>query len=310
MIVWCFDKNLRCFGNAQQDRIPTLLELGINNAVLAFDQSTKRTGITVGNSRGEILGFVKLTRESSDETGQTFISNFERWLPKFISGCSIDMLLYEGTYSKQYFRTDLILSQLRGSFQRLKDQYGWKFPIEMVMQQTWKKNIIDYKRGEHSQTKENAHYVLLNMLCPWLPNDEDAYEDIYDSLCIFFYYTKKIKDFNIQTPINVNANWKNCTADFKLICQLGKEPNLLPYDKIVLNRGIRYFNYNLGLSPYENISKLVNKSNDFWIATVDQENNPWLDTIVKMSKQFPALTDKCFVMGYRKTKKKSVTMLR
>lgn len=311
MEILFYNRNLKCFRRHQQDKAPTLFELGLNNVVLAFDQSTTSTGVTLGNPDGSIIGFLRLIRENSSECGQNFISNFERWLTNFVGGSRIHMLLYEHTHSQGYFRTDVILSQLRGSFTRLKDRLGWEFPMEMVEQQVWKKNIIDLKLGgNHSLTKENAHDILLNKLCPWLPDDEYHFEDIYDSLCIFYYYLSVLRDFKLETPIDVKNTLKVKPCDYKIFYQLGKQVNLQPFERIVNNRGVRYFNYNYTLTPKEHIARLASHSNDLWVGQMTQINNPFIDDLLSKVSGFPEKDDYFFVLGYRATKKKFTKILR
>lgn len=298
MEIILYDNLLRFLCRFPQDHSPKLSELKVRNVVPCFDQSTKCTGITFGDSKGNIHGYARLIKENRNENGRIFIANYHRWLEHFID-VSPDYLMYEHTFSKGYFNTDVILSQLRGTFPTLKKNLGWDFPIDSVMQQEWKANLIQLKPGDHSLTKENVQQCVADYIVPGIIEDDD-YEDVYDSIGIYHYYRCNIMNRSTDTPLDVSKKLKiKDTTDYVIDYCVGAEPDLYKYSRVSQNRGIRYFNYTRNMSPREHIARLASNSNDFWICHVPLVDNPFIDQILPSCGRLPTKDEKVFLMGYR-----------
>lgn len=303
MIFTIYNRHLEVLGRYKQSESPKLSQLKVANPVIAFDQSTTCTGITVGDSKGNIHGFIRLTKEDSHENGTIFIANFQVWLQRFID-IEPDFLLYENTFSKQYYRTDVILSQLRGVFTTLKSQNNWQFPMEIVNQQDWKSNLMRLKSGNRSLTKDNAHDVILDILYPNLKYS-DNYSDVYDSIGIYYYYKCHFMNRDLSEPVDISKSLKIKEGiDIEYSFIIGKEPELSRYSRIASNRGIRYFNYNRKMTPREHIQRLASNSNELWICHVPYNNNPFIDVIMSQCPRLPMKDENIYLVGYRVKSKK------
>lgn len=300
MIVLLYDNKLKLLGRFEQDKSPTISQLNVPNAVLAFDQSTSCTGITVGNNKGHIYGYMRLIKENSKENGEIYIANFREWLLRFIDiDIDIEMLLYEYTFSKQYFNTDVILSQLRGIFKELHKSCQWKFPMESVYQQDWKSCVLSLKDGNRRLSKDNAQDAIMTYLTPNLPYTEE-YSDVYDSIGIYYYYTRHFMNQDLSTPIEVTKRLKiQDTIDYVLDYIVDSKLDLSKYDRILKNRGVRYFLFSNDMSPTEHIKRLVSNSNELWVCDVPLINNKYIDIILKGCGKLPGPDERVFLIGYR-----------
>lgn len=302
MIAIFYDRNLNFLSRYPQEECPTLSSMGIGDVVLAFDQSTACTGITVGNSKGFIYGYIRLIKEDAKENGGIYISNFQTWLMKFID-LDLTYLVYEHTFSKQYIKTDVILSQLRGTFKTAYTTMNWKFPMTSVMQQEWKSCIISKKGGDHNLTKENVQHVIFAYLLPNIKRKEE-YADVYDSIGIYYYYTQHLKKADTTKPVEVTKKLKiDEKAGFSYSIYLGATPMLDSFTRICNSRGVRQFIYNTDMAPREQISRLISNSSEVWYSEIPFDGNKFIDEVLLQCGRLPSPEENIYMLGYR-TKKK------
>jgi hypothetical protein len=271
----------------------------VPNPVMAFDQSTTCTGITFGDNKGNIYGFARLVKEDRNENGSLFITNFREWLGEFVD-MDLNYLIYEHTFSKQYFRTDVILSQLRGVFTDLKTVKKWNFPVQSVMQQEWKANLMKQKIGDRTLSKENAHYVILNYLYPNLPAYEE-FDDVYDSIGIYNYYKDVYMNMDLKKPVKVTTKLKLKEVVYKQEIFCSESPDR--FSKIAKYRETRYFEFNPRMTLQEQLERLVSNSNELWVCKLPLDNNPYIDTILEQAG-LPLEGQSIWLMGYRVKSKK------
>lgn len=301
MEVIIYNNKLQFLGRYPQNNAPHLSQLKVENVVLAFDQSTTCTAITVGDNKGNIHGYLRLIRESKDEKGREFIANYHLWLEEFID-VKPNYIIYEYTFSKGYFNTDVILSQLRGTFPTLKKNLNWDFPVEYVMQQEWKSNLMKLKPGDRSFNKENVQHCVTTYVVPNII-DDDRFEDVYDSIGIYYYYVCTKMNKTLETPVIVTKKIKmKDSVDYNYTYCIGKEPELGTFSRIALNRGIRYFEYTRTMSPREHIARLATNSNELWICNVPITDNPFIDEILPQCTRLPNPDEFVYLMGYRVNK--------
>ncbi len=307
MNVLIYNKQLQILRNTNWKESLTLSQLGVKDAVIAFDQSTASktaTGVVVGDSKGAIYGYLRLTRSNSKENGREYIADLKNWLERFIDTEDTHALLHEDVFSKGYYRTDALLNSLKQSFYSAKRDKDWKFPIYEVKQQLWKSTLFDTLNVSRAPTKENVQYHISKLL-PNIPIITE-YEDVYDALGIYYYFLQRLRkrdEGEEQRIIPVTTSLPNTTTAYSSRIFIAKEfkvPGI--YARIAKNRGIRQFKFNTSMNVAENIGRLVSNSNEFWWAEVPS-NTAYINAILWELGKVPTDEEHIFVVGVRDTKK-------
>lgn len=300
MDVILYDRRLNAINWWHHSEAPTLKELKVKGAVVAFDQSTKSSGVTVGDSEGRIHGYLRLTRSNSKEKSAQYIIDFEDWMLRFFEGSDTEMVLHEDVFSMGFYRTDQILNRLLGTFEtaRLRGRWSWK--VSMIKQQDWKPEIIRNKSGSKSLTKENVQEAV-EVLMPHLPIRDDL-EDIYDSIGIYYFYTKRYMSRDLSVPYEVTTTISakpRCNFEYYISC--GEKPKMSEAGRLVETRGVRKFVFNASMSPRENVHRLASNSNDVWVGEVPETCSYIVPALWELGR-LPEPGEKIWLIGFRKNK--------
>lgn len=238
--------------------------------VLAFDQSSTCTGLTVGDIKGRELLFMSFERDKKIEDYMLYKNTFKEAFNRIFKGCSIDTVLHEDTHSEGFVNTDKVLNTIRTMFNEIKNEYRYAYDIISVPQQTWKSCFL--LKGYKQPTKENVAYAA-NIRIPTLR----AVQDIYDSIGIFYFYKTEImpskigsiykphKGTKIERRHNLSIRVIQCNSKEDIIYTDKEKSRLSKY-------GVKEFLYNNNIWIEENARMLTSHSNKVWIAEIDNTN--------------------------------------
>ena len=239
--------------------------------VLAFDQSSTCTGLTIGDIKGNELLFMAFEREKAQEKDyMEYKGSFKTIFNKVFKGCDINTLLYEETHSEGYVEVDKVLSTMRTVFTEIKQEYGYKYDAIAVPQQTWKSCFL--LKGHKQQTKENVEYAARHYM-PTLY----AVQDVYDSLGIYFYYKTEIMPSKLGLIFKPYKGMKiekrhNLTIRV-LQCNSKNEIQFTEQEKKKIHKyGLKEFLYSNDKWIEENARMLTSHSNKVWVAEIDNTN--------------------------------------
>lgn len=276
--------------------------------VLAFDQSTTCTGLTIGTVDGIELLFGSFTRDNKVEKDfMDYKNTFKEALYSMFSGCNIDTILHEDTFSEGYTNTDKVLSTMKTAFREFKYQYNLTCDIIEVKQQIWKTCFL--LDGFKQQTKENvaiaANHYMPNLF---------AVQDIYDSLGIFHYYKTQIlpsKNSPVFIPYKGMKIDKRHGLSIRVVQTNNiHELSLNQKEKVQASKyGINRFQYNDKKWIEENCRMLTSHSNKVWVAEIDNTNRGmYVNAIWCNYDIIPEDDAKLYCIAYRLNKTSNATL--
>lgn len=239
--------------------------------VLAFDQSSTCTGLTIGDVNGKEFLFMSFERDKKTELDYMEYKNtFKEAFNRIFKGCTIDTLLHEETHSEGYVTVDKVLNTIRTMFIEIKNEYNYNYEIISVAQQTWKSVFL--LKGYKQPTKENVAYAART----YIPN-LNVVQDIYDSLGIFYFYKKEIMPSKLglmYKPHKGTKVDKRHGISMRVIqCDSKEDITFTSMEKTRISKyGIKEFLYDDGRWIEDNARMLTSHSNKVWIAKIDNTN--------------------------------------
>lgn len=260
-------------GNAYTDQTiqslkPVLKEMEL---VLAFDQASKISGLTLGTKDGVELLFMSFIRDEDKESDYIDYKNvLKTTLATMFKECNIKTVLHEDTFSQGYTKSDDVLSSMKTMFRELKYEYDMTFDVIQVRQQTWKSCFLldGYKQPTKTNVEIAANHYFPNLHCV---------QDIYDSVGIFHYYKTEILPSQ-NSPIFKPYKGMKIEKRHKLTIKVFQVNHIseISLTSTELTKkakyGVAVFQYNNDKWIEENCRQLTSQSNKIWVAEIDNTN--------------------------------------
>ena len=279
-------------------------------SILAFDQSSKSTGMVWGTKDKMILPLA-LKRQSKESVAE-YKHKVRQFLTRFITGKNITHIECEDTFTKGFYRADQTLAEMKGMFKDLRFQFNNKFTVTFRNNNSWKSKFVPYTKR---YTKEDIKHECLRRF-PYM-NHRGIPQDMYDAIGIFHAYIEHFAPKTIGSGSNkieiVKVDRSMPRGRHRVKTELIKARNIEDMlgkvdERLKLyikSRGVGLFTYEPSLMLEENISALTRKSNKVWIGEVPENTVYYSSILWRLLEPLPA-NERIFVCGYRTSKANNI----
>ena len=145
--------------------------------LLALDQSSKTTGFSVFNDKGELMAWGKITFSDDDLTERLY--KLKIWLIETIQRHNIDFVVFEDIQLQNNVgnnvKTFKALAEVIGII--AETLFSMKIPFKAILASSWK-STLSIKGKNRTEQKRNAQNYVLNHYNLKVTQDEA------DSICI------------------------------------------------------------------------------------------------------------------------------